>query len=148
LTGSVLANLLSDEQCLRLVVLNSCEGARSDDLDLFSSTAATLVRRGVAAVVAMQYEISDRAAIEFCHAFYESLVDGFPVDAAVSEARKAIELAIENTVEWATPVLYMHAQDGQLFRIATRQRQVEVRRARESTAPEVSSEDEEATRNG
>ena len=65
----------------------------------------------------MQYEITDPAAIELSRAFYEALADGMPVDAAVSEARKAISLGVENTVEWGTPVLYMRSLDGVLFDI-------------------------------
>ena len=37
------------------------------------------------------------------------------MDAALAEARKAIDLAVNNTVEWGTPVLYTHAPDGQIF---------------------------------
>ena len=107
--------LLADHRFLRLVVLNACEGARSGTRDIFSSTAATLVRRGIAAVVAMQYAITDAAAIEFSQMFYESLVDAMPVDAAVAEARKAISFALANSLEWGTPVLYMRAPDGQIF---------------------------------
>ncbi|HET7089338.1 MAG TPA: hypothetical protein VFL17_11850, partial [Anaerolineae bacterium] len=63
------------------------------------------------------YEITDRAAVEFAHAFYEALSDGLPVDAAVSEARKAVSLAVPNTVEWGTPVLYMRAPQGVIFQV-------------------------------
>lgn len=112
-----LGRLLSDHRSLRLVLLNSCEGARGSEHDVFSSTAAILVRRGMPAVVAMQYEITDRAAVEFARSFYEALVEGLPVDAAVAEARKAISLAVTNTVEWGTPVLYMRAPQGAIFQL-------------------------------
>jgi len=116
LSATHLGRLLSDHYPLRLVVLNACEGARGSKRDVFSSTAAILVRRGIPAVLAMQYEITDRAAIELSRAFYEALADGMPVDAAVGEARKAISLDIANTVEWGTPVLHMRSPDGVLFR--------------------------------
>lgn len=115
LRATSLGVLLADHQSLRMAVLNSCEGAQGSDLDVFSSTAAVLVRRGIPAVLAMQYEITDRAAIEFARAFYEALADGMPVDAAVAEARKAVSIAVANTVEWGTPVLYMRSPDGVLF---------------------------------
>ena len=108
-----LAELLDDHYPLRLVFLNSCEGARGSESDAFSSTAATLVRRGVPAVVAMQYEVTDRAAIEFSRDFYEALADGLPVDAAVTEARAAVSM--DSILEWGTPVLYMHSPDGRVF---------------------------------
>lgn len=47
LTASQLARLLGDHRALRLAALNACEGARGSVLDVFSSTAATLVRRGI-----------------------------------------------------------------------------------------------------
>ena len=111
-----LAELLDDHYPLRLVFLNSCEGARGSESDAFSSTAATLVRRGVPAVVAMQYEITDKAAIEFSRDFYEALADSLPVDAAVTEARAAVSM--DSILEWGTPVLYMHSPDGRVFDIS------------------------------
>jgi CHAT domain-containing protein len=58
LRATDLAMLLDNHPPLRLVFLNSCEGAQGSEGDPFSSTAATLVRRGIPAVVAMQYERS------------------------------------------------------------------------------------------
>ncbi len=115
LRATELGRLLADHHSLRLVLLNSCEGARGSKQDIFSSTASILVRRGIPAVLAMQYEITDRAAIEFTRAFYEALSDGLPIDAAVAEARISVSLAVENTVEWGTPVLYTRSPDGLLF---------------------------------
>jgi len=115
LIATQLARLLANHRPLRLVILNSCEGARGGKRDVFSSTAAILIRRGIPAVVAMQYEVTDRAAIEFARAFYEAMADGMPVDAALAEARTAIGLAQTNTIEWGTPVLYMRTPDGVLF---------------------------------
>jgi hypothetical protein len=112
-----LGRLLGDHDPLRLAVLNACESARGDQLDVFSSTAATLVRRGTPAVVAMQYEITDTAAIEFSRSFYEAVASGIAVDASLAEARKGVALAIPGTLEWGTPVLYMRAPDGVLFDI-------------------------------
>lgn len=112
-----IGRLLADEDTLRLVVLNSCLGAKGSDTNVFSSTSATLVRKGVPAVVAMQYEITDRAAIEFSRSMYEAIADGWPIDAAVAEARKAVSLSARNSLEWGTPVLHMRSPDGMLFRI-------------------------------
>ena len=112
--GRRLGTLLHDHRTLRLAVLNSCEGARNSSTDPFSSVAATLIRQGIPAVVAMQFEITDEAAIKFSSEFYAALVDGYPVDAAVTEARKAIYF-MPNDVEWGTPVLYLRSPDGKLF---------------------------------
>lgn len=112
-----LGRLLADHRSLRLVVLNACESAKGGRHNVFSSMAVNLVRHGIPAVLAMQYTITDAAAIAFSHAFYAALSDGMPIDAAVSEARKAVSFEVEDTLEWGVPVLFMHASDGLLFTI-------------------------------
>ncbi|HEX9376781.1 MAG TPA: choice-of-anchor D domain-containing protein [Actinomycetota bacterium] len=102
---------------LRLAVLNTCEGARGSARDPFAGTAQGLVQQGVPAVVAMQFQISDDAATTVAQEFYAALAMGYPVDAALAEARKAVYFT-GNRVEWATPVLYLRAPDGRLFDIA------------------------------
>jgi hypothetical protein len=115
LTATEFNRILAGSQALRLVLLNACLGAGGDIQDIFSSTAATLVRGGVPAVIAMQYEIIDTAATEFARTFYEALVDGLPVDAAVDEARRAISVSVSNSLEWGIPVLFMRSADGHIF---------------------------------
>ncbi|MFI6494846.1 CHAT domain-containing protein [Streptomyces sp. NPDC050564] len=110
-----LAMMLHDHRSLRLVVLNACETGRSAAADPFSSMGGALLRVGVPAALAMQYAISDRAAVEFGRSFYEGLAHRLPVDTAVTEARQAIRLALPGTLEWGTPVLYMRAAEGVLF---------------------------------
>jgi CHAT domain len=139
LTATQLGRLLADHRPLRLAVLNSCLGARGSGRDVFSSTASILVRRGVPAVIAMQYEISDRAAIEFARSLYEAVADGTPVDAAVAEARKAISFASAGSVEWGTPVLHMRSSDGVLFAVdRTGMRAVPKASAPNASTPNVS----------
>jgi hypothetical protein len=112
---TVLANLLADQTSLRLTVLNSCEGARTSLTDPFAGIATTLVQLGVPAVVAMQFAISDRAAIAFAGELYTSLIGRqYPIDASVAEARKAVLTEVSET-EWATPVLFLRSLDGKLF---------------------------------
>ncbi len=114
--NTMLANLLSDQTGLRLVVLNSCEGARTTVRDPYAGIATTLIQLGVPAVVAMQFEISDRAAILFAEELYTNLIGRQdPIDAAVAEARKAIYVEVDR-VEWATPVLFVRDPDVELFR--------------------------------
>src|SRR5215212_3998519 len=132
-----LARLLDGHRYLRLAFLNSCEGARGSEGDPFSGTAATLERRGIPAVVAMQYQITDKAAIEFSSAFYESLVDGLPVDAAVTEARVAVSM--DSMLEWGTPVLYMRSPDGHLFDIRKAEREEPLSQYREDVQPSSTS---------
>ncbi len=116
-SGAQLGTMLADETSLRLAVLNACEGARTSSDDPFAGTAASLVHREIPAVVAMQFEITDRAAVVFAGEFYAALADGYPVDSALAEARKAI-FADQNDVEWGTPVLFMRVADGRIFDVA------------------------------
>jgi tetratricopeptide (TPR) repeat protein len=115
LPATHLGRLLANHGALRLVILNACEGGKSSSRDLFSSVAATLARRGIPAVLAMQYEITDQAAIQLTRTFYRALAHGLPVDAAVTEARTAISLSAAQTLEWGTPVLYLRTPDSLLF---------------------------------
>ena len=116
-TGQDLGVMLSDHRSLQLIVLNACEGARGSASDPFAGVAQSLVQQGIPAVIAMQFEITDDAAITFAQELYAAIADGYPVDAALSEARRAI-FASGNDVEWATPVLYMRSPNGQLFDVA------------------------------
>ena len=116
-SGHYLGALLRDHPSLRLALLNACEGARTSRADPFAGVAQHLVQQGTPAVIAMQFEITDQAAITLAHEFYNALADNYGVDAALSEARKAL-FAAGNDMEWGTPVLYMRAQSGQLFEVA------------------------------
>lgn len=109
-----LATLLLDHPGLRLVFLNSCEGARHGDLDSFGGVAQRLLQKGVPAVIAMQRTISDRAAVAFSRRFYEALAAGAAIDAAVSKGRRAVYQAGLG-IEWGAPALFLRAPDGVLF---------------------------------
>jgi tetratricopeptide (TPR) repeat protein len=122
LGATELARLLGDHPSLRLVLINACESARASPQDRFS----TLARRGLPAVLAMQYPITNRAANEWTRTFYEAVADGQPVDAAVAEARTAISLALPRSLEWGTPVLYLQARDGILFQLSGQTRPSQV----------------------
>lgn len=89
-SGDQLGTILRDKLNLRLVLLNSCEGARNSAKDPFSGVATSLVERDIPAVIGMQFEITDRAAILFASEFYAMLAEGQPVDQAIAEARLAI----------------------------------------------------------
>jgi len=116
-SGQNLSLLMRDyRHTLRLVILDASEGGRTSGSDPFAGTAQRLVQQGIPAVIAMQFEVTDETAIAFAQEFYAALTDGYPVDAALTEARKAIS-AEAHGVEWGTPVLYMRAPDGHLFDI-------------------------------
>jgi hypothetical protein len=108
---------------LRLVFLNACDTARLPRLrgqDPFSGVASALVMVGIPAVVAMQFPVSDRAALAFSRRFYQALASGLPVDAATSAGRRAVQADFPGSQEWATPVLFMSAPDGQIVKLGPR----------------------------
>jgi len=126
-TGQDFSTLLRDQRSLRLAVLNACEGAEAAAADAYSGVAQRLVRGGTPAVIAMRTSISDQASIALARSFYTALADGAAVDAALSEARKALFTG-GFPAEWATPVLYMRAPDGNLWRKPERPRPADRRR--------------------
>lgn len=120
-TGGELSTMLLGCDDLRLVVLNACDTGslpRRDGLDPFAGVAAALLQGGIPAVVAMQFPIGDEAAVRFAGSIYTILADGEPIEAAVAEGRQAIfnHDRQRGSHEWATPVLFLQAQDGDLLR--------------------------------
>jgi hypothetical protein len=112
-----LANLLDEANPTpRLVLLNSCRSGEGGAYDLFSGTASALVRSGISAVVAMQFSISDQAAIAFAKGFYTAIAHGHSIDDAARSGRIAI-LGLSSNLEWVTPVLYVRGEATELFRL-------------------------------
>ena len=96
---------------LHLVVFNACDAGAIDATDAHLGVASALAESGIPAVIAMQFEISDEAALTFSEEFYSALAKGHSVDAAVLWARIAIHSGLGGEAkEWATPVLYMQAE--------------------------------------
>ncbi|MGD2207496.1 MAG: CHAT domain-containing protein, partial [Anaerolineae bacterium] len=123
-TSDTLAQLFRDTG-VRLALLNACESALAATGDAFSSVAAALVRAGLPAVIAHQYAMPDSSAQAFAAEFYDALTDDYPVDAAVSEGRKAILSELGEPwraqVDWATPVLFMRAPEGRILALQERE---------------------------
>ncbi len=115
-SGKILGTLLHGSP-IRLVILNACEGARTSRSKLFAGVAQSLLKAGIPAVIAMQSNILDKAAVTFAKVFYESIVDGYPVDAALTQTRIAIYAKDNKKAEWGIPVLHMRSPDGCLFDI-------------------------------
>jgi hypothetical protein len=114
-SGDELGTILHDFTSLRLAVLNACEGARTSRTDPFAGVAESLVQRDVPAVIAMQFEITDAAAVVFAEGFYRAIASGAPVDASLAAARLAIFAESSGEIEWGTPVLFMRVSDGRIF---------------------------------
>ncbi len=113
-SGFALGTLLAAHPALRLAVLNACEGGRGAPEDSLTSVGAALVARGLPAAVAMQFSITDLAALQFADDFYRALADGALIEAAVADARRSI-FFMPNASEWATPVIMSRGGDGLLF---------------------------------
>jgi hypothetical protein len=101
---------------LGLVSLATCESARSDSPKSFLGIAPQIVQRRTPAIVAMRYPVLVKTAEIFVENFYKALAARYPVDWAVQSARNAIaiKMGLHNR-EFATPVLFMRAKDGNIF---------------------------------
>jgi CHASE2 domain-containing sensor protein len=107
-----LCDVFRDYRSVKLLVLNSCQGATITGLAPFAGLAPRLVERGVPAVVGMQFPIEDGEALRFAEVFYGALFrpgTGGQVEVALSEARKALLLAYPESRAWGAPVLYMRS---------------------------------------
>jgi len=107
----------------RLVFLHLCESSRGDPRLSFAGFAPRLVHVGVQAVVAMQFPITNLAAIAFSRAFYRELAKGTPVDQAVQIGRWRITTSDTTAYDsrvFGTPVLYMRSRDGIIRPLAQR----------------------------
>lgn len=119
-SGEALAAFLQDQRELQFVFLNACKTSNiisQRGVDPFSSMAAALVSAGVPAVLAMQFPITDPAAIKFSQEVYRKLAEGCLMDTAVASGRKAIFAWRTTSFEWGTPVLFTHIPDGRLFHV-------------------------------
>lgn len=117
-TGELLATNLKDRQAARLVFLNACESARlprsEAGIDPYHGVASALIVGGIPAVVAMQFPISDHAAIAFSERFYARVAAGDSLESAMVEGR--IRLASQpSSWEWVTPVLLLGVNEGAFF---------------------------------
>lgn len=110
------SNLFLGNRSLGLAVLNACQAATTSSRQALAGVAPHLVRRGIPAVIAMQYPIPDSTAGLFADEFYRTLALGWPVDAAIQTTRNAISMeAGLDQPDFATPVLFMRAKDGAIM---------------------------------
>ncbi|HIO92639.1 MAG TPA: CHAT domain-containing protein [Leucothrix mucor] len=109
-----IATIFQSSDASRLIVLNACEGGITSKENIFSGVAQSVVKKGVPAVLAMQYVITDRSAIIFSETLYGALSRGSPIDTSLSMARLAIYNQ-PNEIEFGTAALYMRAKSGRLF---------------------------------
>ena len=100
---------------LQLILLDACNSAELTTAPYRTITPA-LIRAQVGAVIAMQFKLPTEATRPFVGEFYRALAEGFPIDACVTEGRKAV-MAVTGlrNPDWGIPVVYTRAPDGRLF---------------------------------
>jgi len=114
----VFARFFLDHQSLKLVILNTCRGARRSPTRPMTGIAQKLVVRGIPAVVAHQYPLTDAASIRFAREFYRSLCIGPQaghVDAAVAYARNQLSIHFPAEPALGAPVLFLRSPEGLIF---------------------------------
>jgi hypothetical protein len=113
----------------RLVILQLCDYVDGDATENFERLAPALIKKQVPAVLALQYaaEVDQADHVGLGKQFYQSLVDGEHIGAAVQASRRRLRLEYSDR-RFGTPVLYLQ-EDGALRRPRSRS---EVAR---STAP-------------
>jgi CHAT domain-containing protein len=117
----VLRNLLVDSN-ISLAVLNACDTGASGKLDAITGVAGTLVQNGIPAAIATMRNLVDSAAIMFTRNFYTSFVDGYTLERALTESRKALSFEKQ---DWAAYALFTGTTNLDAFRLTAAQRRSE-----------------------
>lgn len=99
-----------------LVVLSSCQSAgtgdqrHSEDGGALAAVGPRLAAAGVAAVVAMQGDLTMATASRFVPVFFEALAQDLVVDRAMALARNAVR----DRDDWWVPVLFSRLRSGRV----------------------------------
>jgi len=130
-SASDLRAQLEDREHLRLAVLMSCKSGvvtRQQGQDPFTSVSSAVIQAGPPAAIAMQQSIWVKSAEAFTASLYSRLAKGFPVDAAVGEARLALRRTPNaGPFEWATPVITQRTANGKILNLRQSKEKEEVR---------------------
>jgi hypothetical protein len=102
---------------IRLVILHLCEPSPLDFEVTFERLAPELIRKGIPAVLALQYPLIGTAAGRFVQSLYEGLVRWGSIEAAVQSARSDLFNRFETDRLFGAPVLYMQRVDSELFAV-------------------------------
>jgi hypothetical protein len=112
--ADTMSGLLADGN-IRLVVLTTCESAKGAMSLEWSSIAKAILKRGIPAVIAMQFTVYDDLMKTFVKKLYHYLVDQMEIDQAVSLARRSLYDHHQNPRDWGAPVLYLRNTGGIIF---------------------------------
>lgn len=119
-SASQLAAALNLVESVKFVFLNACLAGQPDNAVPYASLAQRLLQIGIPAVIAMQFEVRDRAAADFAGFLYRALVDGpcpGSIDVAVSIARSGLYISDPDRIDYATPLLWLNAPDGLILKL-------------------------------
>jgi len=112
---------LAKQDLMRLLFINACntasESTSDDGKEPLGGLATSILKAGIPAVIAMQFQVADSAAITFAREFYEDLARFRPLEEAVSNARQEVlederkrhRESGKPTNFWLTPVLYVRS---------------------------------------
>lgn len=114
ISGEHLGRLLGDHYSLRLAVIDIRNAARVGGVDPGADVTEQLVRRGLPAAVYLPSRLRARPSLAFLHEFYGELAAFHPVDVAMAEARRAIQLE-ESGAGWGLSHLVSRIPDGRIF---------------------------------
>ena len=118
LSAEDFSDLFKNHSSMKLVVLNSCLGAKVSHTKPLAGIVPKLFAREIPAVVAMQYPIMNEAAVRFAAKFYGTLCKGYQrglIDVAVTEARNLMHIKGRSELSFATPVLFLRSDSGAIF---------------------------------
>ncbi|MBI3243803.1 MAG: CHAT domain-containing protein [Chloroflexi bacterium] len=128
-----------NRESVRLVVLNACRGAARSSAKALAGVAPQVAKKGVPAVLAMQWDFNDRMATQFGKAFYRSLCIGpeaGEVDTAVARGRGILYDEYPDSRGFATPVLFFRSDTGRLWKDAEAEAE-EKKQAEAKATPQV-----------
>lgn len=113
--GQHLGALMRDHFTLRYMCLTGpTRTGVGTEYPALLDVARSLVRRGVAAVVAPQLRVTQPAWLAFCQTLYQRLAELQPVDSAIVAARQAMAEESDD-LGWGAPVFFSRCADGRLF---------------------------------
>jgi hypothetical protein len=88
---------------IRLGVFNACDTGTASTNDVITGVAGALVSTDITACIATTRAIVDEAALLFTREYYRSLVTGYSLEGALSEARRALR---QEGHDWAAYSLF------------------------------------------
>jgi hypothetical protein len=100
---------------VKVVILNACKTAAHNARDAIMGVAPALVRAGIPAVIAMQFNVPDKTALGFTRDMYRFLAMGRPLDSAVTEMRIGAYIGSSDKYFWGIPAIFMRAPDGVIW---------------------------------